>query len=100
MAKSKAGSTYIGVGGWNFAPWRGTFYPKGLTQSQELHFAGRQLTSTEINSTFYGLQKPAVLKRWRDHARTLARHGDVYFYFISGAKVRNPLAARALIAAL
>jgi len=54
------------VGGWNFAPWRGTFYPKGLTQSQELHFASRELTSIEINSTFYGLQKPATFQKWRD----------------------------------
>jgi uncharacterized protein YecE (DUF72 family) len=41
---------------------------------------------------------PAALERWRDHAAKLAREGDVFFYFISGAKVRNPLAARALIA--
>jgi uncharacterized protein YecE (DUF72 family) len=41
---------------------------------------------------------PAALKRWREHAQTLAREGDVFLYFISGAKVRNPLAARALIA--
>lgn len=249
MAKRKTGTIHVGVGGWNFAPWRGTFYPKGLTQAQELHYASRELTSIEINSTFYGLQKPATfqkwhddtpdgfvfsvkaprfvmlrrnlaesaqgmqrflasgllrlgdklgpinwqlaptktfdakeiaaflallprklegrelrhalearhesfdcgefiglarehevaiveagdsdypriqartapfsylrvmgtkasaakgyapaaIKRWRDHAKTLARDGDVYFYFISGAKQRNPLAARALLAAL
>lgn len=56
----------MGVGGWNFAPWRGTFYPKGLTQARELHFASRELTSIEINSTFYGLQKPATFRKWRD----------------------------------
>ena len=43
---------------------------------------------------------PAALKRWREHAQALARDGDVYFYFISGAKERNPHAARALIADL
>ena len=56
----------MGVGGWNFAPWRGTFYPEGLTQAQELHFASRELTSIEINSTFYGLQKPATFQKWHD----------------------------------
>jgi uncharacterized protein YecE (DUF72 family) len=66
MAKRKAGSIYIGVGGWNFAPWRGTFFPKGLTQAKELHYASRELTSTEINSTFYGLQKPATFQKWHD----------------------------------
>jgi uncharacterized protein YecE (DUF72 family) len=66
MAKRKNGSVFVGVGGWNFAPWRGTFYPKGLTQKQELHYASRELTSIEINSTFYGLQKPATFQKWHD----------------------------------
>jgi uncharacterized protein YecE (DUF72 family) len=63
---SKAGKVFVGVGGWNFAPWRGTFYPKGITQARELHYASRELTSIEINSTFYGLQKPATFQKWRD----------------------------------
>jgi uncharacterized protein YecE (DUF72 family) len=66
MAARKAGRIFVGVGGWNFAPWRGSFYPKGLVQSQELHYASRQITSIEINSTFYGLQKPATFKKWHD----------------------------------
>ena len=62
----KAGRIFAGVGGWNFAPWRGSFYPKGLTQARELHYASRELTSIEINSTFYGLQKPATFQKWHD----------------------------------
>src|SRR5215510_15423508 len=66
MGKRTAGQLFVGIGGWNFAPWRGSFYPKGLTQAKELHYASRQLTSIEINSTFYGLQKPATFQKWRD----------------------------------
>ena len=66
MAKRRAGKVFVGVGGWNFAPWRGSFYPKGLTQARELHYASRELTSIEINSTFYGLQKPATFQKWHD----------------------------------
>ena len=66
MATRKIGKIYVGIGGWNFAPWRGTFYPKGLTQAKELHYASRELTSIEINSTFYGLQKPATFQKWHD----------------------------------
>jgi uncharacterized protein YecE (DUF72 family) len=66
MAKGKVGKVFVGVGGWNFAPWRGSYYPKGLTQAKELHYSSRQLTSIEINSTFYGLQKPATFKKWHD----------------------------------
>ncbi|SMG50326.1 DUF72 domain-containing protein [Paraburkholderia susongensis] len=54
----------IGIGGWTYAPWRGPFYPPGLTQNRELEYASRQLTSIEINGTFYGLQKPASYEKW------------------------------------
>jgi uncharacterized protein YecE (DUF72 family) len=54
----------VGIGGWVFAPWRGTFYPKGLAQARELEFASRKLTTIEINGTFYGTQKPASFRRW------------------------------------
>jgi uncharacterized protein YecE (DUF72 family) len=66
MATRKTGKIFVGVGGWNFAPWRGSFYPKGLTQARELEYSSTKLTSIEINSTFYGLQKPATFKKWHD----------------------------------
>lgn len=56
----------VGIGGWTFPPWRGEFYPKGLPQRQELEYASRQVTSIEINGTFYGTQKPASFVKWRD----------------------------------
>jgi len=42
----------VGVGGWTFEPWRGSFYPAGLAQKRELEYASRQLTSIEINGTY------------------------------------------------
>ena len=61
------GRIRVGVGGWTFEPWRdGVFYPKGLAQKNELAHASRQLTSIEINGTFYGSQKPESFARWRD----------------------------------
>ena len=56
----------VGIGGWNFAPWRGTFYPPKLAATQELAFASRAVTSIEINSTFYGSQKLESFRKWRD----------------------------------
>ena len=56
----------VGVGGWVYAPWRGVFYPPGLAQARELGYASRQLTTIEINGTFYGPQKPASFRRWHD----------------------------------
>src|ERR1700735_4113137 len=65
---AKSGQIYAGVGGWNCAPWRGVFYPKGLPQAKELEYAASHLTSIEINSTFYGSQKPESFRKWASTA--------------------------------
>ncbi|MEI9927641.1 MAG: DUF72 domain-containing protein [Sphingomonas sp.] len=54
----------VGIGGWTFGPWRGTFYPKGLAQKRELEFASRALTAIEINGTYYSGFKPAIFAGW------------------------------------
>lgn len=59
-------SIHVGIGGWNFPPWRGTFYPARLPQAHELEYASRRVTSIEINATFYGSQKPASFIKWRE----------------------------------
>jgi len=92
----------IGVGGWTYEPWRGTFYPAGLPHKRELEFASRQLTSIEVNGTFYGSQKPESFARWHDESpddfvfalkaprfatnrRVLAQAGDsIERFFASG----------------
>src|SRR5580692_8355234 len=60
------GHIRVGIGGWNYEPWRKTFYPAEVTQSRELEYASRHVTSIEINGTFYGLQKPTVFAKWHD----------------------------------
>ena len=62
---SNPGKIRIGIGGWAFKPWRGTFYPDGLRQADELEFAARALTAIEINGTFYRGQKPETYAKWR-----------------------------------
>ncbi len=59
-----SGEIRIGISGWTYAPWRGSFYPKGLPQTQELAYAGALFPSIEINGTFYGLQTPEAFRRW------------------------------------
>jgi uncharacterized protein YecE (DUF72 family) len=59
-----SGKVYVGIGGWNFPPWRGVFYPKGLPQAKELSYAATHLSSIEINSTFYGSQRPESFRKW------------------------------------
>jgi uncharacterized protein YecE (DUF72 family) len=54
----------VGIAGWKYAPWRGTFYPEGLVQRRELEYASRALPCIEINSTFYGPQTPKTFANW------------------------------------
>ena len=63
-SSKKAGKIHIGIGGWTFAPWRGVFYPDGLTQAKELEYAASKLSSIEINGTYYGSQKPETFRKW------------------------------------
>ena len=66
MKTKGTGVVRAGIGGWTFAPWRGTFFPKGLPRARELEHASRQLTTIEINGTFYRQQSEASFARWRD----------------------------------
>jgi uncharacterized protein YecE (DUF72 family) len=54
----------IGIGGWTYPPWRGTFYPPLLSQRQELDYASRSFGAIEINATFYGRQSPTSWANW------------------------------------
>jgi uncharacterized protein YecE (DUF72 family) len=56
----------IGIGGWTFEPWRGTFYPEKLTQKRELEYASSKLGSIEVNGTYYSLMKPESFRKWHD----------------------------------
>ena len=63
---ARTGRIRIGIGGWVFEPWRGSFYPDGLPQKRELEYAASKLTSIEINGTYYGSQKPESFAKWHD----------------------------------
>jgi uncharacterized protein YecE (DUF72 family) len=54
----------VGIGGWDFDPWRDNFYPKGLAKAKQLGFAADKLTAIEINATYYRSQKPATFANW------------------------------------
>src|SRR6476661_6100207 len=62
----RAGAIRVGISGWRYAPWRGTFYPAGLAQRRELEYASRRFSTIEINGSFYSLQRPEHYARWRN----------------------------------
>lgn len=58
------GPIRVGIGGWDYDPWREAFYPPKLPKARQLeHLAGR-LTAVEVNATYYKLQKPELFERW------------------------------------
>ena len=98
---SKTGTIRIGIGGWTFEPWRGTFYPEKLSQKRELEFAASKLTSIEVNGTYYGSIKADSFAKWHDETpdgfvfslkaprfatnrRVLAEAGDSIDRFFTG----------------
>ncbi|KWE36644.1 DUF72 domain-containing protein [Burkholderia territorii] len=63
---SKPGDIHIGISGWRYDGWRGTFYPEGLKQAAELRYASARMQTIEINGTHYSLQSLASWRRWYD----------------------------------
>jgi uncharacterized protein YecE (DUF72 family) len=63
---SSSGRIRIGISGWNYDGWRGTFYPRGLRHEDELSYAGRRVDTIEINGTHYSLQRPESFAKWHD----------------------------------
>lgn len=56
----------VGMAGWVYPPWRGTFYPAGLRQADELAHAATRVTSLEINTSFYATPRRDSWAAWRD----------------------------------
>lgn len=54
----------IGISGWRYAGWRGTFYPPGLPQKRELPYAAERFPTIELNGSFYSLQRPERYAAW------------------------------------
>jgi uncharacterized protein YecE (DUF72 family) len=63
---SRAGQIRIGISGWRYKGWRGTFYPQNLAQRRELEFAAQHFDTIELNGSFYSLQRPQGFTQWHD----------------------------------
>ncbi|WP_431965711.1 DUF72 domain-containing protein [Nocardia sp. bgisy134] len=74
------GDIRIGTSGWVYRPWRGVFYPQGLTQRLELAYLAERLNSVEINGSFYSLQRPSSYLRWA------AQTPDDFVFAVKGSR--------------
>ncbi len=57
-------SINLGTSSWQFEEWRGVFFPAGLTRPNYLTYYAGHFNSVEVNTTFYGLPRPATLLNW------------------------------------
>jgi len=69
QSKSKAAvkfsnKFFIGTSGWQYKSWRGDFYPRELPVKSWLAYCAENFNSIEVNSSFYHLPKPEVLRSW------------------------------------
>ena len=55
---------YVGTSGYSYKEWKGSFYPKDLSDRQMLGFYGERFRTVEINRTFYSMPEASVLEGW------------------------------------
>ena len=86
----------IGISGWRYKGWRGSFYPKGLAQRRELEFAAQHFDTIELNGSFYSMQRPQSFKQWHDETPddfVFAVKGSRYItHMLKLTKAETPLA--------
>ena len=71
-------------------------FPRIDEKTADFTYARLMRTQESVKTGY----KPAELDAWAKTAKGWAKHSDAFVYFISGAKLRNPEAAQALIGRL
>ena len=77
---SRSGQIRIGISGWRYKGWRGTFYPAKLAQRRELEIAAQHFKTIELNGSFYSLQRPQSFKQWHDETP------DDFIFAVKGSR--------------
>jgi uncharacterized protein YecE (DUF72 family) len=57
---------YVGTSGWQYASWRGPFYPPGLPQRAWLGYYTERFATVEVNNAFYRLPERDTFVNWRE----------------------------------
>ena len=63
---NKPGTVQLGTQGFAFDDWVGPFYPPGTPKTRYLEEYARHFSTVEIDSTFYGEPRPAVVQGWAE----------------------------------
>src|SRR5213595_3169805 len=55
---------WIGTSGFQYAEWKGTFYPEDLPASKMLAFYAERFATTEVNYSFRRIPSPKTIQNW------------------------------------
>jgi len=56
----------VGTSGWQYADWRGRFYPVGLAQARWLEHYAERFRTVEVNNAFYRLPEATTFEGWKE----------------------------------
>ncbi len=54
----------LGTSSWQFDAWRGIFYPQDMKVRDYLGYYALQLSTVEVNTTFYAIPRQSTVQRW------------------------------------
>jgi uncharacterized protein YecE (DUF72 family) len=57
---------WVGTSGFQYAEWKGTFYPEDLSTAKMLPYYAERLSTTEINYTFRRIPSAKTIQAWWD----------------------------------
>ena len=57
---------WVGTSGYNYAEWKGSFYPENLPASKMLGYYSDRFSTVEINYSFYRLPSEKSIGRWAE----------------------------------
>ena len=56
---------WIGTSGFQYAEWKGKFYPEDLPAARMLAFYAERFRTTEVNYTFHRIPSPKTIENWK-----------------------------------
>lgn len=65
MGKGHSMTVLVGTSGWQYADWKGRFYPRDLPQARWLRYFSERFPTVEVNNTFYRLPEGPTFASWR-----------------------------------
>jgi uncharacterized protein YecE (DUF72 family) len=74
---------FVGTSGWSYKEWQPDFYPEKLPQRRWLDHYATQLSSCEINATFYRVPSLDAVARWAAAAPDGFRYAIKAHYVIT-----------------